>query len=74
MSLMVKYENLKDGDVVVNSDGLIGTVRKTDAFPSSSVHVVLGAGDLTSASVHEVFEDIDLAYDELVLVLHREDR
>jgi preprotein translocase subunit YajC len=73
MAQLIRFDQVRKGDVIVSPLGLIGTVLSIDgAWPSGQVfEIALGAGDMTGESHREAVQDISTSDSDEVLLLYR---
>jgi preprotein translocase subunit YajC len=72
MTQLIRFDQVRKGDVIVSPLGLIGTVLSIDgAWPSGVFEIALGAGDMTGESHREAVQDISTSDSDEVLLLYR---
>jgi len=70
---LIRFDQVRKGDVIVSPLGLIGTVLSIDdAWPSGQTfEITLGAGDLTGETYRAAVQDISTSDSDEVLLLYR---
>jgi hypothetical protein len=73
MAQLIRFDQIRNGDVIVSPSGHIGTVISINgAWPTRQIiETVLGAGDLTSETHQESVLDISISDSDNVLLLYR---